>query len=47
VFPLCSNAVVLHPVNPHVLTAKAQLLDIAWRENYRAIANIAVRESCR
>ncbi len=38
------HAVVLQPVNHLVLSARAlQLLDIAWRENYREIINIAVR----
>ncbi len=38
----CSaNAVLLRPINPAMLLAKAQqLLDIAWRENYRVLVSV-------
>jgi len=36
-----ANAVLLRPVNPAMLLAKAQqLLDIAWRETYRVLVSV-------
>jgi hypothetical protein len=47
---LCSrckpNAVVLRPVLPAVLLARAQqILGIDWRENYRVVVNVSVAGS--
>lgn len=38
-----ANAVILRPVNPALLLAKAQqLLDISWRETYRVLLSLTV-----
>jgi two-component system chemotaxis response regulator CheY len=38
-----ANAVMLRPINPALILAKAQqLLDIAWRETYRVLLTLSV-----
>lgn len=43
-----ANAVILRPVNPALLLAKAQqFLDIAWRENYRVLLSLTIDGNTR
>jgi len=38
-----ANTVILRPINPALILAKAQeLLDITWRENYRVLISLSV-----
>jgi two-component system chemotaxis response regulator CheY len=38
-----ANAVILRPINPALVLAKAQqILDIAWRETYRVLISLSV-----